>query len=432
VWYILIVEGWFTTLFKGVKMHFFYKAFVVLLLLAAPLRFSVAASKEPVVMQALMLSAEHRTTFSQIVQRFNAANDDIDLSYELSLNEDYHTKRDACLTDQDCPVDIFLGFAGYGFEQRVSQGQIEPIVDLWKQQKFDDYFLHLKTSVTVQNKQYATPLSYYPWGFFYKKSLFKKFNLTPPQTWQEFLKICEVFKDANIAPMVMATKTPFPAASWFSYLNLRLHGLKFHTQLTAGNIPFTDKRVRTTLQHLKDLIKKGYFLKGHENLSFLKALPYLYRNKGGMYLIGSFVLSKVPKNQKADLGFFKFPQMDSSLPFYEEAPLDILFIPSQSKHKSAAKKVLSFFAQPDILDLFNRVAGSLSPNAKSQEVDDKLLLAASQHLKSSAGFSYFFNRNSPPETGRAGTKLLGKFFSDPDDIDYYIKEFEKLRATIKR
>jgi multiple sugar transport system substrate-binding protein len=413
-------------------MRFIYISFVALLLLAIPIQSSVAATKEPVTINALMISAEYRATFSQLVRRFNQTNDNIKLSYKLFLNEDYHAKREACLEDQNCPVDIFLGFAGYGFEQRASRGQIEPIERLWKQENFDDYYSKTKKSVTINSKQYGVPISYYPWGFFYKKSLFKKFNLTPPKSWQEFLQICKVLKEANITPMVMATKTPFPAASWFSYLNLRLHGLEFHTQLTAGNIPYTDGRVRTTLEHMRGLIEKGYFLKGHKSLSFLKALPYLYRNKGGMYLIGSMVLAKMPKNQKPDIGFFRFPQIDTSIPLYEEAPLNILFIPSQSKHKSAAKKALSFFAQPDISDQLNRASGYLSPNALSQEIDDELLLAASRHLKSSAGFSYFFNRNSPPETGRAGTQLLGRFFSDPSDIDYYLQEFEKLRATIKK
>jgi multiple sugar transport system substrate-binding protein len=413
-------------------MGFIHIGIAALLLLAIPVQSSAAAAKETVTINALMISAEYRATFSQLVRRFNQTNESIELSYKLFLNEDYHAKREACLEDQNCPVDIFLGFAGYGFEQRASRGQIEPIEGLWKQEKFDDFYSKTKKSVTINDKQYGIPISYYPWGFFYKKSLFRKFDLTPPKSWQEFLHICEILKEANIAPMVMATKTPFPAASWFSYLNLRLHGLKFHTQLTAGNIPFTDGRVRTTLEHMRGLIEKGYFLKGHEKLSFLNALPFLYRNRGGMYLIGSMVLAKIPKNQKPDIGFFRFPQMDASIPLYEEAPLNILFIPSQSKHKSAAKKVLSFFAQPDISDQLNQASGYLSPNALSQEIDDELLLAASRHLKSSAGFSYFFNRNSPPETGRAGTQLLGRFFSDPGDIDHYIQEFEKLRATIKK
>jgi len=408
------------------------KGFVALLLLVVPIQCLAAAGKEPVVINALMLSAEYRATISQLVRRFNALNDDIELSYKLYLNEDYHDRRNTCLKDRNCPVDIFLGFAGYGFEQRVSRGEIEPIETLWKNERFDNYYSNTKKSVTVQNKQYGLPLSYYPWGFFYRKSLFNKFNLAPPKSWQEFLRICEVFKEANIAPMIIGTKTPFPAASWFSYLNLRLHGLEFHTELTAGKISFTDKRVRKTLVSLKELIEKGYFFKGHENLTHLKALPYFYRKRGAMYLIGSFILSKMPERFKQDVGFFRFPQIDASIPLYEEAPLNILFIPSQSKHKSAAKKVLSFFAQPDVSYQLNQVSGYLSPNAMSQEVDDELVLASSRHLKSSAGFSYFFNRNSPPETGREGTKLLGKFFFDPHDLDYYVQEFEKLRATIKK
>ena len=91
--------------------------------------------------------------------------------------------------------------------------------------------------------------------------------------------------------------------------------------------------------------------------------------------------------------------------------------------------MLAFFALPENLYQFNEAAGYLSPNIKSRKNDDPLLQITSDHLKSSDGFSYFFNRNSPPEMGRPGTKLLGRFVTNPTNIDYYIKEFEKLRVT---
>lgn len=148
-----------------------------------------------------------------------------------------------------------------------------------------------------------------------------------------------------------------------------------------------------------------------------------------MYLMGNIILSKIPENLRSDIGFFKFPRINSSIPLYEEAPLDILFIPKQSKNKGAAKKVLAFLARPENLYKYNESAGLLSPNTQSRINDDLLLQTTVNHLESAAGFSFFFNRNSPPETGRAGTKILGRFVTNPD-IDSTIKELEKLRATI--
>ena len=410
--------------------RFVMKRKILILVLFQAVFFRFAAdAKEPVLLHTIMLSGEYRQTVSRLVQEFNKANNDIELSHIVSLNEVFHSKRELCLKDEQCPVDIFLGFAGYNFEKNVVRGNIEPIDALWKQENFDAYFADLKGAMTVQGKQYGLPLSYYPWGFFYKKSLFTKFRLKPPQTWEEFLQICETLKAADITPIIIGTKTPFTAASWFSYLNLRLHGLEFHTQLTAGRILYTDKRVRKTLEFWKDLIEKNYFFKNSEKETYLSVLPYLYRDMGGMYLMGNIILSKIPQRIKSDIGFFRFPRISPSRPLYEEAPLDILFIPRQSKHKEAAKKVLAFFALPENLYQFNEAAGYLSPNIKSRKNDDPLLQITSDHLKSSDGFSYFFNRNSPPEMGRPGTKLLGRFVTNPTNIDYYIKEFEQLRVT---
>ena len=114
---------------------------------------------------------------------------------------------------------------------------------------------------------------------------------------------------------------------------------------------------------------------------------------------------------------------------YEEVPINLFYITQQSKHKKAAKRFLAFIAKPDNLFRLNKASGYLSPNVQSKKNNDPLLQKTLLHIESSAGFSYFFNRNSPPEMSRSGTKLLGEFITNPD-IDYYIDEFEKLRSSI--
>ncbi len=394
---------------------------------------SLAAEvREPVSLQLILLSSEYRLAVAKLVKKFNDQQDEITLSYRVNLNEKFHSERTACLKQDECPIDIFLGFSGYGFEQRIKRGKVEPIGDLWEQENFDDFFQNLKQSVTVEGQQYGIPLSYYPWGFFYNKTLFERHQLTPPKSWDEFLKICETLKTNGIPPIIIGTKTPFPAASWFSYLNLRLHGLDFHKKLTAGQISYRDIRVRETFKFWQNLIEKRYFLPNSYKETYLSVLPLLYRNIGGMYLIGNMILSKIPNSVRSKIGFFRFPQIKPSLPMFEEAPLDVLFIPKQSKHKKAAKKVLAFLAKPENQFLLNKAAGYLSPNLKSRQNKDRLLRITSNHLKSSNGFSYFFNRNSPPEVGRLGTKLLGRFVTDATDVDYFIEELEKLRLNAEK
>ena len=399
------------------------------LLLFSGANFCVAAEKVTVLLHTIQLSGKYRAVLADLVDEFNLENTQITLEYIVENNEIYHEKRKTCLQDPHCPVDIYLGFAGYNFVQNVAHKKIEAIDDIWQQEALDLYFSRVKKSISFEGKQYGLPISYYPWGFFYNKSIFKNLKLTPPKTWSEFLTICERVKAANLVPILIGTKTPFPAASWFSYLNLRLHGLKFHMQLTSGRAAYTDKKVRQTFEFWKNLIDQNYFNDNHNQLTYSDALPYLYRGLGSMYLMGNIVLSKIPEKIKSDIGYFRFPTINPSIPLYEEVPLDIFFIPKQSKHKKAAKKVLTFFSRPDISYRYNEAAGYLSPNEQSKKSNDKLVRITSEHLKSTAGFSYFFNRNSPPEMGRPGTKLLGHFMSTRN-IKLTIQKFEALREKV--
>ena len=387
-------------------------------------------SKTPVLLSTIQLSGQYRYILQEIVNEFNEIHSDIELSYRVDLNDDFHEKREACLAEENCPVDIYLGFAGYSFEQNAQKGKIESISDLWQQEGFDLDFPHIKNSVSIEGKQYGLPISYYPWGFFYNKQVFESLDIRPPKTWQAFLEVCDTIKAANITPILIGTKTPFPAASWFSYINLRLHGLSFHKELTAGNIPYTNPRIEKTFKLWKGLIDKGYFNDNANQLTYIDVLPYLYRKKGAMYLMGNIVISQIPESLKSNIGYFPFPKIAPKIPQYEEAPLDILFIPKQSKHKAAAKVVLAFLSNPGVLDRYNNAAGYLSPNIKSKLNDDPFIRKTAQHLESSAGFSYFFNRNNPPEIGRPGTKLLGRFISSPD-IKSTIREFEQLRGKLR-
>ena len=99
----------------------------------------------------------------------------------------------------------------------------------------------------------------------YNKDLFAKYGLSEPQTWEEFLLICEKLKSQGITPIVLGSKDDWPVAGWFDYLNLRLNGLDFHQQLTRGEVSYLDVRVRNVFSHLGQLVDANYFLESHDD-----------------------------------------------------------------------------------------------------------------------------------------------------------------------
>jgi len=352
----------------------------------------------------------HRNLVREISRRFQQTHPEIRVELLEMTNDDYHRWFDNW---QEEEVDLLWYFAGYQLEQLARAGDIEEISALWEREGWDQAFGSLTESVSFGGRRYALPLSYYHWGFFYKKSLFERYGLEPPQDWKAFLALCERLKQEGVIPLGLSTASDWPAASWFSYINLRLNGLDFHLALLHGRESYLDERVARVLESWKQLIDRGYFLKGSENYQWQEVLPYLYRDKLGLYLMGSFMpgVATIPTGE---FGFFRFPIMDESVPVYEEAPTDVLFINSRSEHKEAAKEFLAFMARPDIQYIYNESLGFVTPNSQAPESERRLVRASASYLQQAAGLSQYFDRDTARRMAELGFPILEAFAREPD------------------
>lgn len=376
----------------------------------------------------IVSSRSVRKTLDQIINEFHKKHPQIKIIFIGTSNEQYHKNfKNWILNTNNNNIDVMLWFIGFRFNQYMRHGLIEPIDNLWKNNNLFQSFPHFSKTVSFKNNIYALPISYYQWGFYYNAHLFYKYNLKPPKTWKQFLKVCEVLKKNNIIPISIGTKNNWPAASWFSYLNLRINGLNFHKKLMAGKISYKDKRIRSIFQHWKLLIDKKYFLKDRSITTYKYSLAFLYRDLAAMTLIGNFAKTYFPKNLKYNIRFFKFPKI-SNQPYYEEAPTDILFIRKNSKNKQAAIKFLKFISSPEILYKFNHSAGFISTNVYSKKSDDYYINEGMKTLRNASGFSQYFDRDTPEKMGYGGFKIFSDFMKDAN-IDRAINSLEKLRKN---
>ena len=91
--------------------------------------------------------------------------------------------------------------------------------------------------------------------FFYRKDLFEKAGIkSEPKTWDEFLDACKKLKASGVAPIAVAARDSWTLAAWFDYLDLRINGNAFHQKLMAGEIPYTDPRVKKVYTAWKTLM----------------------------------------------------------------------------------------------------------------------------------------------------------------------------------
>lgn len=392
---------------------------------------SVCAATERLVIDYVVSNTPQRSAWIGIIDQFAAANPDIQIEHHGYPQEQY--KRDFLERLRTGQADLAFWYAGERLRDAAKSKLLAPIDDdmvaLLKKKKFAPSTIE---GTRIDGEVYGFPLYYYVWGFVYRKSLFDRLGMRPPATWSEFLRACQRLKSAGVAPLALGARSGWPAAGWFDYLNLRINGMDFHRKLLRGEASFTDARVRQVFDVWGGLLRKGYFLETTMDQEHERVLPYLYRNRVGMVLTGSFIAAKFPDAIAADMGFFAFPSFSPDMPAYEEAPLDVLVLPARGLNPRARKRFLAFLAESGALRQIADADQTLSAQGEAYSSEVLLGDAASSILAGAAGVSYFFDRDAKAELVGPAFEGLRQFLKPPHDTDQVVRHIEKSRRKKAR
>jgi len=367
-----------------------------------------------------------KQAWAEMIAQFETENPDIDVKINEYDHEGYKSAiRNWLVTT---PPDVVFWFAGNRMKYFVDRGLFEDVSDVWAKEGLNDSMSSTKASLSVDGKQYGVPYSYYQWGIYYNKGMFDKLGLSEPQTWDEFIAVCDALKADGIAPITIGTKYLWTAAGWFDYLNMRTNGLDYHIDLMHGKIPYTDAGVRNTFANWKQLVDGEYFLDNHASYSWQEAQAPMFNGEAAMYLMGNFLTPNFPEGM--DFDFFPFPIIDPSIGRYEDAPTDTVHIPARAENKADARKFLAYVALPENQTKLNIVLNQLPPNKYAQTADNKFLVQGSEMLGSADGTAQFYDRDTDPAMASEGMKGFQEFMINPDRIDKILENLERVRNRV--
>ncbi len=368
-----------------------------------------------------------KAAFETLVKDFEAEYPDIKVTLNLFDHEGYKTSIRNFLT-ADAP-DVASWYAGNRMLPYVSSGLFDPVDDVWESHGLNESLKSAASSMTIDGKKWGVPYTYYQWGVYYRKDLFAEHGIEVPSNWEEFKAAGAKLKAAGITPITIGTKYLWTTAGVFDYLNLRTNGYDFHMALTRGEIPWTDERVRNTMNNWKQLIDAGFFLENHAAYSWQEALAPMVQGKAAMYVMGNFAVAPLREAGLGNdqLGFFQFPEITPGIPKAEDAPTDTLHIPANAKNKEDAKKFLAYLARADVQTKMNETLGQLPVNSASTAGDDEFLQAGFNMLSNTDQVAQFFDRDAPAEMAKAGMEGFQEFMVKPERLDRILKRLEKVR-----
>ncbi|PRX70731.1 ABC-type glycerol-3-phosphate transport system substrate-binding protein [Cohnella sp. SGD-V74] len=95
---------------------------------------------------------------------------------------------------------------------------------------------------------------------YYNKDIFKRYHLSPPRTWDDFIALLEALSSRGITPISMPG-TEYKERSWMSYVLMALfaHDKSEALMNDAPGVKLTDPEFVEGLQYFRDFAEKGYF-----------------------------------------------------------------------------------------------------------------------------------------------------------------------------
>ena len=367
-----------------------------------------------------------KKAFQMVIDKFEEANPDIEVTWNLFDHEGYKTSIRNFLT-ADAP-DVAAWYAGNRMAPFVKAGLFEPVDDVWEENGLNESLASTAGSMTIDGKKWGVPYTYYQWGIYYRSDIFKENGIEAPTDFDGLLAACKTLDDAGITPITIGTKYLWTAAGVFDYLNLRTNGFDVHNDLTSGKIKYTDDRIKETFANWKKMLDAKCFIENHASMSWQEALAPMVQGKAAMYVMGNFAVAPLREAGLTDdqLEFMQFPKIND-VPMAEEAPTDTFHIPSNAKNKEDAKKFLAFLASKEIQTEVNKILGQLPAHKDAEVSDDKFIQAGFEMLSNAEGIAQFYDRDAPAAMAKAGMEGFQEFMIKPDRIDAILKRLDKVQ-----
>ncbi|GAA3385278.1 ABC transporter substrate-binding protein [Cryptosporangium minutisporangium] len=343
------------------------------------------------------------------------AKDSVDLEVKINTvpHNDFQNNINNYL--KGSPDDVFTWFAGYRMKSYAKQGLLADIDDVWEKVggNFSDAF---KTASTADDgKKYFIPNYNYPWGWFYRPSVWKEKGYTEPKTWDELIALTKKMKADGLTPIAFGDKDGWPAFGTFDYLNMRLNGYQFHIDLMGHKESWEDAKVKQVFTTWKELFP--YQAAGALGRTWQEAAQTVVQKKSGMYLLGTFVGQQWPKGD-TDIDFFPFPELDSNVGADAvEAPIDGFILSKKGGENDSARKLMEFLASGEAQDVYqsedpNNVAASKEASTDKYTALQK---KSAEVIGSAKNISQFLDRDAEPAfANNAALPAFQEFLKDGD------------------
>ena len=332
------------------------------------------------------------------------------------------------------PPDVFASLLVGVLREHVEQGLIMDISDLWAEQGWDDVFpASIKEWVTFDGKQYFIPTAIKWNGIFYRTDIFEAEGLTPPETWDDMLTLCDTLHQAGYTPFAMTAvrNWPPPTGFWFTAINLRLNGPEFHERLMRGEERYDSPEVKEVFAHYQELFDHNCFATDATSTNYGAAVRDFDSGDFAMYNHGEWLYKFISEETKANTGFFAYPTINPDVTAGELVPMYGAFIHANAQNPAEARRFLIHLAdqatQQNNWDMLSHTPSNLLVDRTQF---DEVHRQGLELVENTTHLTQLYGANTNPDIAQKGYEVMANFWRNPENIDALLTEWEEARADI--
>ena len=154
----------------------------------------------------------------------------------------------------------------------------------------------VENPINVGGETYGLPFYSTSYGIVYNKVLFKKYGISVPRTYEEFLQVCERLKVEGIAPLAVGGNEHSADMGWMNYFFLtevEKNNQNWQDKRSQGMVSFQDEDMKKALEDFQNLMVGDYILEDSINMGDNQIINHMINQEVAMYYGTPAMLAKI-------------------------------------------------------------------------------------------------------------------------------------------
>lgn len=359
--------------------------------------------------------------FEEIQKKFNESHDNIHLT--INSPNEAMTILKTRFIKEDYPDIVAIG-GDVNYSNFLDADLFMDVSDFEGVKNIKQSYLDMEKELefTPHEGIYGLPYAANAAGILYNEDMFVEHGWEIPETWDEFIALCDTIEEEGIVPIYLGFKDTWTCLAPWNALAVGLTDSDVYNQVNKGNTTF-EKEYKEVAEKMKMLL--NYAEPNPYAYSYNDACTAFARGEAAMYTIGSYAVPQIKSvNPDMNINSFTFPANESKEDNVLNSGIDLNFavMKESSEKKEAIYEVLSFLYEDETIQIYLDDQGGITCKEGNFKVPNEI--GGMREYIEAGKVADFHDHHYPSEM--SVDALIQTFLMDESDeaVETFLKRFD--------